>query len=421
MSFFKNVVAFLVMAVGSFVSGQVEVAKDDNIEPFALLCRIYNVAKNPPINYVDLEEPFEIVREIDALNRSLLEEGRLTEEEDAGNHSEAQVKPTVTREAAVAQISLNQITQRAHKILEEIKKVNVTEEVGKVKAEFNKVIFGDGGNEDNLCQATVNDMDNRSKACGPPGLTSNGESAGKNLVVDFFCLCAQRTDEEGANQVCGFYVGRISHYYGWDDKNGPWGSSTMWASVKGGCGKHMHQHPKSTSEVRHILDQFLKHLKTGGVYRWGNGKVEGSNRKEGMLGTGVGKNENDSNGPTCNGKKGKNGQTPGGICVYYGPSDWDSNIHWLKKFRTALNRVENINNQTATIQRSIEKLNMLLHRSEEIYETGKVMLEIQNPVGLTAALQNSSGNLTAFNSTRFRSYGYRPHTYFIALLVLHLL
>ncbi|CCD17503.1 unnamed protein product, partial [Trypanosoma congolense IL3000] len=174
MAFVVNMVAFLVMAVGSFVSGQVEVAKDDNIEPFSLLCRIYNVAKNPPINNVDLQEADKIVEEIDALNRSLLEEKRLDEKEDAGNNSEAQVKPTVTREPAVAQLSLNQITQRAHKVLEDINKISVTETIETVKAEFNKVIFGDGGNESELCLATVNGVDNRSEVCGKTGDGTKG-------------------------------------------------------------------------------------------------------------------------------------------------------------------------------------------------------------------------------------------------------
>ncbi|CCD13780.1 unnamed protein product, partial [Trypanosoma congolense IL3000] len=284
-----NGIVVFVVVMGSVVSGQLEVDKDDNIEPFSLLCRIYNVAKNPPINYVDLHDPVLIVQEIDALNRSLLEEERLNEEEDMGNSSFPHVKPTLTREAAVAQLSLNQITQKAHTILDEINKVNLNKAIEKANSQFSQVIFGENGNETKLCQATVNDMDNRSQACGMPGEGRKGDSAGKNLVVDFFCLCAMRTkSSEGAKQACGFFVGKIDYYYGWSEQ-GPWGSSTMWASIKGGCGKHMQQHPKSTAEARHILDQFLKHLKTGGVYRWGNGKVEGSNRKEGMLGTGVGK------------------------------------------------------------------------------------------------------------------------------------
>ncbi|CCD13206.1 Variant surface glycoprotein [Trypanosoma congolense IL3000] len=417
-----NWIAVVILVLLGFVSGQVEVAKDDNIEPFALLCRIYNVAKNPPISYVDLEEPLEIVREIDALNISLLEEKRHDEKEDVGNHSEAQVKPIVTREAALAQLSLNQITRRTHKIWEEIKKENVEEKIEKAKDEFHKVIFGENGNESDLEQSALKGVNGRADACGDPGKGSRGYSAGKNLVVDFFCLCVRRTDEGGINQVCGFYVGIKDGQLGWNESE-PMGSSTMWAAIKGGCGKHIQRHPKSTAEARHILDQFLKHLKTGGVYRWGSkDKVEGSDRKAGMLGTGVGKNENNGNGPVCNGKKGKNGQPPGGICVYYGAesNSWETNIPWLKPFKTALASVDAVNNQTASIQRVIKKLQMLQHRAEEIYETAKVMSEIHSPVVLTA-FQNASGNLTAYNTTRTRSYSHRPNTYFMPLLVLLLL
>ncbi|CCD15909.1 Variant surface glycoprotein, partial [Trypanosoma congolense IL3000] len=327
MACFMNVVAVVILILLGFVRGQVEVAKDDNIEPFSFLCRIYNVAKNPPINFVDLQEADKIVEDIDALNRFLSEEKRHDEEEGVGNNSETQVKPTVTREAALAQLSLNQITQKAHKVLDEIEKMMSPKKIEKAKAEFNKVIFGDGGNEDNMCQATVNDMDNRSKACGPPGLTSKGESAGKNLVVDFFCLCAQRTDiKEGVDKLCGFYVGRIDSYYDWGEQ-GPWGSSTMWASIKGGCGKHMQQHPKSTGEARYILDQFLKHLKTGRVYRWGdNTQVEGSERKRGMLGTGVGtKSEKHGNGKdtVLHGKKWERRQTPAGSVLLRPETKWE--------------------------------------------------------------------------------------------------
>ncbi|CCD15002.1 Variant surface glycoprotein [Trypanosoma congolense IL3000] len=423
MVFSMNVMAFVIFSLVGVARGQIEVAKDDNIEPFSLLCRIYNVAKNPPINYVDLQEANRIVEEIDALNKSLLEEKGHGEEEDAGNNSEASVKPIVTRETALAQLSLNQITQKAHKILGDIAKINVAEEFGKAKADFNKVIFGDGGNEDDLCHATVKGVENRSKACGDTGEGKKGTHAGNNLVVDFFCLCTQMMDKEGVNQVCGFYVGSNSNHglIGWNDSV-LMGSSTMWASIKGGCGKHMQQHPMSTEEARHILDQFLKHLKTGGVYRWGNSgdKVEGSERKEGMLGTAVGKkDDNNGKGLICDGKKGK-GSTPAGICVYYGAelNSWEGNIPWLKQFKTALTSVDAVNNQITSIQRALQKLQMLQHRAEEIYETGKVISEIQKPVGLPAALQNVSGNLTAYNTTRIRSYGYNTNSYFFPALVL---
>ncbi|CCD13945.1 Variant surface glycoprotein [Trypanosoma congolense IL3000] len=428
MAFTINAISIIILSFLGVAMSQVKVEKDDNIEPFALMCRIYNVAKNPPINYVDLEEADKIVQEIDALNTSLMDQKRLNETEELWSSVGAQVKPTLTRETALAQLSLNQITQKAHTILEEIKKIKVSENIERAKAEFNQVIFGENGNESELCHATVKDVGNRTAVCGSPGAEEKGSHAGNNLVVDFFCLCAQRTDEEGVNQVCGFYVGRISHFYGWDDKNGPWGSSTMWASIKGGCSKHMHEHTKSTAEARHILDQFLKHLKMGGVYMWGessSGKVEEGNQKAGMLGTAVGKKgATDGNGPVCDGKKG--GKTggrnvnPGGVCAYYGEDNQWENISWKKQLNIALNTVENINNQTATIQRDIEKLQMLQHRAEEMYETAKVISEFQNTVGVPEALQNATGNLTAFNTTRIRSYSYSRHAYFALPWVLFL-
>ncbi|CCD14521.1 Variant surface glycoprotein [Trypanosoma congolense IL3000] len=409
-----SVIIFILLGVVSVVLCQWEIDRDDNIEPFSLLCRIYNVAKNPPINHVDLEEPHKIVEEITALNASLVNDKRYNETEEMANGVEAKINSAATKESVVAQLSINQITQKAHTILEEIKKMNAAENIRKAKAEFAQVIFGDNGNESDLCHATVKGVGDRATACGKPGEGTRGNSAGKNLVVDFFCLCSMRTESsEGAKQACGFFVGKIDKYYGWSEQD-PWGSSTMWASIKGGCGKHMQQHPKSTAEARHILDQFLKHLKTGGVYRVieSNGKnVEGSDRKEGMLGIGVVKKNGGEKGPVCDGKNGKVGNNPSGVCVYYGKESELDNIPWLKPFQTALASVDTVNNQTASIQRAVKKLQMLLHRAEEIYETAKVITEIQKPVGLPAALQNVSGNLTSYNTTRIRSYN--PHPYLI--------
>ncbi|CCD14457.1 unnamed protein product [Trypanosoma congolense IL3000] len=365
MACFMNAIAVVIFSLFGVVRGEVKVEKDDNIEPFSLLCRIYNVAKNPPINYVDMEEGYNIVEEIDDLNTSLVEQKWVNQTEQVGDDEvtgkeHAKISVAVTKETALAQLSLNQITQSVHTVLEEIKKMKVTKKIEKTKDEFVQVIFGEGGNEDDLCHSTVKGVVNRSEARGNPGAGTNGSHAGKNLVVDFFCLCVRSPEEEGVNQVCGFYVGIKNGVLGWNESK-PMGSSTMWASIKGGCGKHMHQHPKSTAEARHILDQFLKHLKTGGVYRWvdGSGKVQGSNRKEGMLGTGVGK-EDDGGGPVCDGKNGKKGRgTPaGGICVYDGPEsdNWEANIAWLKKLKTALASVDAANNQTATIQGALQKL-----------------------------------------------------------------
>ncbi|CCD17032.1 unnamed protein product [Trypanosoma congolense IL3000] len=172
----------------------------------------------------------------------------------------------------------------------------------------------------------------------------------------------------------------------------------MWASIKKECENLLHQHPKSTKEGYEVLSDFFTHLKSGGVYRWGSRNVEGSNRKEGMLGTSGWKNGGYGSGPVCDGKKGSNGEH-GGICVYYGPeTQWEEDIDWLKKLKNALETVDDINNQTATIQRDIEKLQMLQHRAEEIYETAKVISKVQNPVGLTALPNANTKRLTAYNT-----------------------
>ncbi|CCD14366.1 Variant surface glycoprotein, partial [Trypanosoma congolense IL3000] len=356
----------------------------DNAEQFALLCRIYNVAKNPPINHVDLQDPVMIVDEIDAIKASFVEEKPLNKTENVGSSSDGQVTLTTTGEPAVAQALINRITQKAHIILEKIKKTNVTEEIEKVKAEFAQVIFGEGGSEGDLCHGALSGVAQRGAACGTPGTGMKGNSAGNSLVVDFFCLCAMRADD-GMENACGVRIGGKSSKpdnHGWGSTDGPLGSPSMWASIKKECGTLLHHHPKSTGEGEEILEEFLRHIKLGGVYRWGTtSNVQGSGKKEGMLGTGVGNNDGDHEGGLlCDGTRGKKGVravrgngentvNPGGVCVYYGPkSEWQ-NIPWLKKFQTALEIVDVANNQTAIIQRAIEKLQTLLRRAEEIYET----------------------------------------------------
>ncbi|CCD14558.1 Variant surface glycoprotein [Trypanosoma congolense IL3000] len=405
-----------------------QVQNNDNSEQFALLCRIYNAAKNPPIDHVNLHDPLNIVKEIDALNASLAEEKQFNETENVENSSDAQLSHTTTREAAVAQAILKSITKRAHKILEVIKKVNVTEELENVKAEFDKVIFGDGGNEDDLCQGAFKNVGQRAEACGKPGAGIKGNHAGKNLVVDSFCLCAQLADGNGIDNVCGMYVGSKNGKNGWDTTC-PSTSSTMWAAIKKECGKLLHQHPKSTEEAYEVLEDFLKHLKAGGLYRWGttdNNGVKGSDRKGGMLGTAAGtKESNQEEGLVCDGSKGNKSPNhakarsrsgtllPGGVCVYYGTdSEWQ-NIPWMMKLKTALSTVDALNNKTATIQRDIDRLEQLLHRAEEIYETAKVITEIQKPV-IPTNLQTAAKRLTAYNAAR----GHHTHTHFILLFVL---
>ncbi|CCD16589.1 Variant surface glycoprotein [Trypanosoma congolense IL3000] len=419
---FVNVLSaavFICSFLSDVMGNNAVVQNNDNSEQFALLCRMYNVAKNPPINLVDLQEPLNIVKEIDVINDSLTEEKQFNETNQVENSSDAQVKST-TREAAVAQAILHHITRKAHNILEEIKKLNATRNIEKVKDEFDHVIFGEGGNESHLCNGALSGVNKRDDSCGKSGLFGKGTSAGNNLVVDFFCLCAMRTkDGEGIGNVCGVEIGGKGERrekpdsHGWGEE-APLGSSSMWASVKKGCGRLLHQHPTSTKEGHDSIKDFLKHLKTGGVIR--SDPKEESDLKKGMLGTSVlNKGSAGDSGPVCNGKKGsgRNG-IPGGVCVYYGPEpQWEENIGWLKKLKTALNTVDALNNQTATIQRDIDKLQKLLRRAEEIYETTKVITEIQNPVKPTN-LQTATKRLTAYNAARRHHH----HAHFILLFVL---
>ncbi|CCD15618.1 Variant surface glycoprotein [Trypanosoma congolense IL3000] len=422
MAYMVNMI-LVAIVVCSIVKGTAakgaQVQNNDNSEQFALLCRIYNVAKNPTIHHVDLQDPLKIVNEINAFNASFIDEKQFNETEDVVNSSDAQIKHTTTREAAVAQAILSRITKKAHKILVEIKRVNDTRYIEKVKAEFSQVIFGEGRNESDLCDGVLKGVGERGAACGISGLSHKGNYAGKNLVVDFFCLCAQRTkngNNEGMDNVCGVQVGGKSKgdYQGWGDA-APLGSPSMWASIKKECSKLLHKHPESTEEGHEILKDFLKHLEMGGVYRWGSSGKD-SGRKEGMLGTSVGTNEiGDEPGPVCNGKKGNNRDThTSGICVYYGPNKWEENIDWLKKLKNALASLESVNHQTATIQRDIEKLHMLLHRAEQIYETTKVITEMQNPKGLTAFPNATPKRRTAYNA----AWRHNQHAHFILLVVL---
>ncbi|CCD16324.1 unnamed protein product [Trypanosoma congolense IL3000] len=337
-----------------------------------------------------------------------------------GNSSDVQAKSTITREADVAQAIISRITREVHTILGEIKKVNTTRNIEKVKSEFAQIIFGDEGNEGDLDHGALKEVTDRGAACGNPGAAKKGEHAGNNLVVDFFCLCAMTIGAEGIENVCGVYVGGKGgkskpDKHGWDEKNSPLGSSAMWASIKKGCRNLMHQHPKSTEEGKEILGDYVKHLKSGGVYRWDSGKQ--SERKRGMLGTGVVTNDGSEKGPACNGKKGSGrGQPPAGICVYYGLDNWDHNIDWLNRFKTALAMVDALNNKTANIQRDIEKLHMLLHRAEEIYETTNVISKVQNPV-IPTSLQTAAKRLTAYNA----AWRHPRYAHFLAPWVILLL
>ncbi|CCD14214.1 Variant surface glycoprotein [Trypanosoma congolense IL3000] len=393
-----------------------EVKATDNAEQFALLCRIYNVAKNPPIHHVDLQDPLKIVKEIDVINASLVDPKWLNETDQVENSSGVQLQPTTTREAAVAQALIRRITKKAHNILEEIGNVNTTRDIEKVKSEFDQVIFGEAGSKVGLCHGALKGVGERGNACGISGLQKKGQSAGKNLVVDFFCLCAQRNNE-GIQDSCKVKVGSKSDEHSWGS-GAPSGSSSMWASIKKECGNLLHQNPKSTKEGHEVLADFFKHLKSGGLHRWGNTKsILGSGRKAGMLGTSAGTEQEKGGDILCDGSKGyaqrNSGKPPGGICVFYGEeSEWD-NIDWVNKFKNALATLKSTNNKTATIQRDIQKLQMLLHRAEQIYETAKVITEIQNPV-VPTNLQTASKRLTAYNAAK----RHNPYAHFILLFVL---
>ncbi|CCD16273.1 Variant surface glycoprotein [Trypanosoma congolense IL3000] len=432
MVWFMTVIVVVVFTILEGVRGQqnnAQVQQVDNAEQFALLCRIYNVAKNPPIHHVDLQDPSKIVSEINAINASFTEDKRLNETEKAENGTDVELKHTTTREASVAQAILSRITQKAQNILDEIRKVNTTMDIEKTKTEFAQVIYGEGRNESHVCDGELNAVSNRASACGTSELSSRGDSAGKNLVIDFFCLCAMTTDDNGVENVCGVYVGgkggktHKPDSHGWDSK-GPLGSSSMWASVKKGCGKLTHQHPMSTEEGQDVIENFLIHLKAGGLYRWGEtNRIKGRDRKPGMLGTGVGTEGDHGKSLVCDGSRGKSGQqlqrsggktvNPAGICVYYGTeSEWE-NIPWMMKLKSALANVEHVNNKKATIQRDIDKLEKLLHRAEEIYETTKVITEIQKPV-VPPNLQTAAKRLTAYNAAQ----RHHPNTHFFSLFLL---
>ncbi|CCD16375.1 unnamed protein product [Trypanosoma congolense IL3000] len=187
MACFVNMIAVFIFSLLGHVRANTgaQVQANDNAEKLALLCRIYNVAKNPPINHVNLQDPLEIVNEINALNASLAEEKQFSGAEQMENSSVAQLQSTVIREVAVAQAILKRIARRAHTILEDIQKVNATNDIEKIKAEFNKVIFGEGMNESDLCKGSLKGVVDRGNTCGIPGLAHKGENAGKNLLVDF--------------------------------------------------------------------------------------------------------------------------------------------------------------------------------------------------------------------------------------------
>ncbi|CCD13807.1 Variant surface glycoprotein [Trypanosoma congolense IL3000] len=346
---------FMVMMVvmGSWVrewgvkaQGGLTVSQDDNSEYFALLCKIYNVAHNPPIKPVDTKEYQKIVDDINALSAAVNgKEGVNTQSEEARS----------------AQTQLVGITREAHKLLNEIRRVNPEGEVERARNTFNQVIFGEHGKEGDLYHGTLIRGQNRMAACG--GKTQGkGTSAGKNLVVDFFCLCAQHNIVgEGIDNVCGVTVG--------SDDGAVWGTTlqleyTIWKEVKNGCEKFATQGVTSTQDGFSLYHKFLAKVKEGGKVKVNN---SGTVHKHGMLGTAV--SDTGKTDFNCNGKAVSTGRVNvAGVCIFYGNQHQEQNIKWLKKFKEGLQLIDKLNTETASWQ---HQLTTLLNRARELYEKVK--------------------------------------------------
>ncbi|CCD13262.1 Variant surface glycoprotein [Trypanosoma congolense IL3000] len=327
----------------------VTVSQDDNREPYELLCRIYNVAHNPPIKPVDTKEYQKMVDDINALS-------------DAANGKER--VNTQSEETKSAQTQLIGITREAHKLLDEIKRVNPEGEVEKVKYTFNQVIFGKNGKED-LSHEALEVEQKRMTACGGK---DKGTSSGKNLVVDFFCLCAKHDDvNEGIDKVCGVSVGK-GESVGWGTQLVS--PNTMWKEVKDGCKKYAKQSVTSTQDGYSLYHRFMDNVMAGGNVKLNNSaKVQ----KRGMLGTAVSKK--DKNDLNCNGKKDVHPMSStSGICIFYGNHHQEENINWLKKFKAGLQLIDKLNTETASWQ---HQLTTLLNRARELYEKVKANTQLE--------------------------------------------
>ncbi|CCD14283.1 Variant surface glycoprotein [Trypanosoma congolense IL3000] len=356
----KMMKLFMVMVVvmggwvrewGVMANGEVSVVQGDNSEYFKLLCQIYNVAQYPPIKSVDTKEYQKIVDDINALSA-------------AANGKES--VNTQSEETKSAQTQLIGITREAHKLLDEIKKFNPKGKVEEAKNAFNQVIFGENGKEGDLSHGTLEVEQKRITACGDKGQI--GKSAGKNLIVDFFCLCAQPNDvSEGVDKVCGVSVGS-SDGASWGGKLDS--ANTMWNEVKDGCEKYRQQSVTSTQGGHFLYREFLDKVMAGG-----NVKVKNLENvpKPGMLGTAVEDTEKSSF--NCNGKKTSNGRGSGsGICVIYGNHHREENIDWLKKFKEGLQLIDKLNTETASWQ---HQLTTLLNRARELYEKVKADSQLE--------------------------------------------
>ncbi|CCD12950.1 Variant surface glycoprotein [Trypanosoma congolense IL3000] len=357
------------------------VKENDNRGPFELLCKIYNVANHPPIKPVDTKEYQKIVDDIDALRAAANGKERVN---------------TQSEETKSAQTQLIRITHEARKLLEEIKRVNPEGEAESARHAFNQVIFGKNGKED-LSQRGLEVVKSRPVACGRKPLDKKGESAGKNLIVDFFCLCAKHDHAEGVDKVCGVSVGS-GDGAGWRGEKLD-SIATMWDEVKDGCEKFSKRGVTSTQDGYSLYHDFLAKVKAGG-----NIKVKKTETipKHGMLGTAV--SETGKNDLNCNGKKevstSRTSSSGSGVCIFYGNHHQEQNIEWLKKFKEGLQLIDKLNTETASWQ---HQLTTLLNRARELYEKVKAesqLEEVDMEEPIAAQHPNPDENENADSSTR---------------------
>ncbi|CCD14393.1 Variant surface glycoprotein [Trypanosoma congolense IL3000] len=329
----------------------VSVVQGDNVKPFSLLCKIYNVANHPPIKPVNTKEYQKIVDDINALSTAANGKERVN---------------TQSEETKSAQTQLIGVTHEARKLLGEIKKVNPEGEVERARNAFNQVIFGKNGKED-LSQRGLELEPRRMTACGSKEQV--GTSAGKNLIVDFFCLCAEYNENsERVAKVCGVSLGS-------GDGTG-WGGTklypiaTMWNEVKNGCETFSKQGVTSTQGGHFLYREFLDTISEGGKIKVNN---SGTVPKHGMLGTAVSHGGNsDFN---CNGKASVMRIGSAGVCVFYGNHHQEENIDWLKKFKAGLQLIDKLNTETASWQ---HQLTTLLNRARDLYEKVKADTQLEN-------------------------------------------
>ncbi|CCD17435.1 Variant surface glycoprotein [Trypanosoma congolense IL3000] len=338
------------------VNAKISVKEGENHEPYELLCKIYNVAQHPPMKPVDTKEYKKIVDDINALSAAANGKERVN---------------TQSEETKSAQTQLIGITRDARKLLEEIKRVNPEGEEGKARNTFNQVIFGKNGKED-LSHKALEVVPSRMAACGSKPLEKKGQSAGKNLIVDFFCLCAKHDVEDGVDKVCGVSVGngRDSRWEGGTLDS----ANTMWDEVKDGCKTFIKQSVTSTQEGHFLYREFLDKVKVGGKIKV---KASATVHKPGMLGTAV--SETERNDFHCNGKKEvNNGRfnvgSGSGVCIFYGNHHLEENIAWLSKFKEGLQLIDKLNTETASWQ---HQLTTLLNRARELYEKVKADSQLE--------------------------------------------